>query len=67
MVTLGNMGASQRAALCLPLAPHRSLVECACQSPVGAIRNSTTSGRPRRWFESFSAFLRSRLLIVIRY
>lgn len=32
---------------------------------MGAIRNSTTSGRLRRWWESFAAFRRPRLRITI--
>jgi hypothetical protein len=37
------------------------------QSPVGEMRNSSTSGRPRRCSASVSPFLRSLLRITIRY
>src|SRR6266404_9947258 len=45
----------------------RSARSSASTSPVDVILNSITSGRPRRYEDSASAFLRSMLLIVMRF
>src|SRR5262245_60797467 len=34
----------------------RIAYDCRFSPPFGAILNSTTSGKPRRWFDRFSAF-----------
>src|SRR4029453_8572939 len=43
------------------------MFRCRCQSPIGSIRNSSTSANWDRFLESASALRRSRPLITIPY